>query len=146
MDVLGFPDYRVSNLGRVMSIARTRLRADGRVFHYKDRILKPGLTSGYWLVVLRRDNKSYSQYVHILVATAFHGVPPDGLEVNHKDGNRSNCVSTNLEWVTHQQNMQHSVDTGLRKVFVNRYGMKRNPNADAVTSGVVPSLSACQVQ
>lgn len=35
--------------------------------------------------------------------------------MNHKDGVRSNCVATNLEWTTRRENMQHAVRTGLIK-------------------------------
>jgi hypothetical protein len=35
------------------------------------------------------------------------------LEINHKDGNKENCRPSNLEWVTHQQNMKHAHAHGL---------------------------------
>ena len=44
--------------------------------------------------------------VHRLVALYF--IPTDNkkLEINHKDGNPKNNSFTNLEWVTHKENVQ----------------------------------------
>ena len=33
--------------------------------------------------------------------------------VNHLDGNKYNCVITNLEWATYSRNVQHAYDIGL---------------------------------
>ncbi len=54
-----------------------------------------------------------SRRIHRLVAQAF--IPnPDGLPcVNHKDGNKSNNRTNNLEWCSHQQNSLHAFATGL---------------------------------
>ena len=52
--------------------------------------------------------------VHILVAEAF--LPPRPTreyEVNHKDGIKSNCHVSNLEWNTPKQNTQHAIRLGL---------------------------------
>lgn len=45
--------------------------------------------------------------VATLVAEAFLGKRPSGMEVNHKDGNTKNNKATNLEWVTHSENQKH---------------------------------------
>lgn len=46
--------------------------------------------------------------VHRIVATAFCENSNNYPEVNHIDFNRKNNVATNLEWVTHKQNVQYS--------------------------------------
>lgn len=48
------------------------------------------------------------QYVHRLVYETFVGDIPKGLEINHKDGNRSNNNVDNLEVLTHRENIEHS--------------------------------------
>lgn len=39
----------------------------------------------------------------------------DGAEVNHIDYNRENYSADNLEWITHNQNIKHSVNGGKYK-------------------------------
>ncbi len=57
-----------------------------------------------------------SLYIHRLVAVSFGLAKEDGQDqVNHKDGNRSNNVVENLEWVTGSQNIQHSYETNLSR-------------------------------
>ena len=94
--------YSVSSLGRVRN-DRTGL------------ILSPGVgNNGYPLVSLHRCRRGHSRRVHALVAAAFLGPCPDGLEVNHIDGNKLNAQRTNLEYVTRSQNLTHAWRTGLR--------------------------------
>lgn len=61
--------------------------------------------------------------VHRLVATAFIPNPFSKRCVNHVDGNKTNNAVSNLEWVTHSENMQHAFDTGL---YARRKGSKQN--------------------
>jgi len=52
-------------------------------------------------------------YVHRIVAECFVPRPPGATEVNHKDGNKLNNRASNLEWVTHLENVRHAYRTGL---------------------------------
>jgi len=46
-------------------------------------------------------------YIHQLVALYFLDAPDtEGLDVNHIDGNTKNNSYTNLEWISHAQNMK----------------------------------------
>lgn len=102
-DVVGFAGrYRVSSEGRVYSVK-------------SDLMLKPGTgPAGYPTVVLGRAGKS--QYVHRLVAEAFLGACPEGQEVCHKDGDRSNPRLANLRYGTRSSNNRDILDHGKRKV------------------------------
>ena len=74
------------------------------------RLLKPRLIKGYDVVDLCKNGKYTRRSVHRVMWEAFNG-PIDGrLEINHKDLDRSNNRFSNLELVTHQQNIQHAVD------------------------------------
>lgn len=92
-----FPLYEVSDMGYVRNKKTQRELA---------LTIQP---NGYIRVNLRKNQQSYSQYVHRLVALAF--VEGDRtLEVNHIDGNKQNNAAANLEWVTHKRNMRHAHD------------------------------------
>lgn len=53
--------------------------------------------------------------VHKLVALTFLGPCPDGFEVNHIDGDKTNNSIENLEYVTSRQNQLHAYRVGLQK-------------------------------
>lgn len=97
---IGNGSYQVSSCGRVRS-----LRSGS------PRVLKLAARPDGYLSVWAGE-KSMS-LVHRLVAQAFLGEPPDGMQVNHIDGDKSNNEVRNLEYVTRKQNMQHALRTGL---------------------------------
>lgn len=89
----GYPNYQVSNRGRVMSLKSGRL-------------LKPRVDSkGYSRVSLGRGNL-YS--IHRLVANAFLENPDNLPYVNHVDECKTNNDVSNLAWCTASQNIKHS--------------------------------------
>jgi len=76
--------------------------------------LKPAQTEGYYKTVLLNDDNKYKTIsVHRIVCLAFLG--PSDLEVNHIDGDPSNNHISNLEYVTHSENLLHAYRTGLQK-------------------------------
>ncbi len=99
---VGFGDYEVSNNGLVRN---------GEGF-----ILSHAFSEGYPIVKLSLRCKRKTIRIHRLVAIAFVENPNNYLTVNHKDGNKLNNNSENLEWCTQKQNIQHAIRTGL-KVF-----------------------------
>lgn len=64
----------------------------------------------------REDSKysvTHGQLVHRLVATAWIGEIEKGLTVNHIDGNKKNNEVTNLEIISHKENIQHAWENGM---------------------------------
>lgn len=59
-----------------------------------------------------RNGKQEQSPIHVLVALAFHGPRPDGMEVRHLDGVRTNNRPENLSWGTHAENMQDAIAHG----------------------------------
>lgn len=102
-DICGFPGYRVSECGAVQSSWR---RGGVPVITGVWRDLSPSTTSkyGHQSVVLVSGGKKKSWGVHVLVAMAFKGACPDGMECRHLDGNPRNNHRDNLEWGTPLEN------------------------------------------
>lgn len=86
----------------------------GRVYsHVTKQYLKAWADNGYLNVRLSINGERKKKYIHRLVAECHVSNPKDKPEVNHKDGNKANNNHKNLEWVTRQENIDHSIGTGL---------------------------------
>ena len=97
--------YFVSDLGRIKSFKKN-----------KAIILKACKnTDGYLHVRLSKDGKFKTFRVHRLVAIAFIKNNLKKETVNHINGIKDDNRLENLEWNTRSENMQHAVDTGLKK-------------------------------
>ena len=116
-DIQGYEGfYQISNLGNVKSLERVVDKGNGILQHRKERIMnKRESIDGYYIAKLNVNKKSTSIAIHILVARHFIDNPNNYPEVNHKDCNRKNNQVDNLEWCTHQQNVEHSKQLGHYK-------------------------------
>lgn len=111
-EIDGFPDYEISNLGRVCSFK-------GRY----PRILKPRKNrDGYPYVILCTSRKHVTKTVHRLVAEAFVPNPENKPQVNHIDEDKENNMAENLEWVTCRENINHG--TGVKRSAESRMNHK----------------------
>lgn len=141
-DINGYEGmYRVSNLGRVLSL-------NG---NYK--ILRQNVEREYYKVRLSRENKSKAKSVHRLVAEAFIPNPNNLPMVNHKDENKLNNKYDNLEWCTCKYNLnygnaqakrvkkqskkvyQYDLDMNLIKIWDNSMNIKRELGLDNSSIG-----------
>lgn len=99
--------YEVSNYGRVRRVC-------AGVATWPGRILRPFIhTKGCVRVSLSVNCVVVRKYVHVLVADAFLGECPPGLEVNHKNTIKTDNRPENLEYITHRQNTTHAKEKGL---------------------------------
>ncbi|WP_047219965.1 HNH endonuclease [Delftia lacustris] len=101
----GFEGYEVSNLGRVRSFRRHGGRGRGFTKTPRQKNLHVAAT-GYLCVTLQKpDGDRCSKYpVHSLVASAFLGPRPDGMQIAHFDGDRQNALLENLRYATAAEN------------------------------------------
>ncbi len=114
-DVSGYEGlYQISNKGRVKSLSRAVKYPDGSVHIFKEKMLKPGLSRGYYLVPLMKNKIPSTVSIHRLIAKVFVSNPENKPQVNHKNGVKTDNRIENLEWVTNKENVQHAVDTGLK--------------------------------
>jgi hypothetical protein len=109
----GYPHYEAGSNGAIRTYyvwhSKTRrVAATPRVVrpHFNKRL-------GYYMVpVIRGDGKYTNQYVHVLVALAFHGLPPKGQEVRHDNGVKTNNRSDNLIYGTRLDNNRDKLRHG----------------------------------
>lgn len=119
-DIPGYEGaYQVSDLGRVRSLDRTLVFPTGSRRAYGQLLAVQKHPGGYRQVNMPGGCK----LVHRLVALAFRGPCPDGMEVAHGDNDRTNNCLSNLAYATHIENLLHMLVHDTRC-----YG-ERNPQA-----------------
>lgn len=102
-DIIGYENlYRISDEGDIES------KDKGLLTHKINK-------GGYRYNHLYNNTKMKSFLVHRLVAIHFIENPNNKDFVNHLDGDKLNCIKTNLEWNTHEENMKHAVVSNLIK-------------------------------
>ena len=107
-DIKGYPNYQISNLGRVWNIKTQRM-------------LKPSqMSNGYYQINLIAINgKRKKELIHRLVALAFIDNPNKYSEVEHKDRNRGNNNVDNLCWVNRSLNNRNTSQNRIVKIYKN---------------------------
>lgn len=100
--------YAVNEHGNIKSYPRTFINNKGYKCTTKERLLLPQVRNGYLFIRLSKNSKKKCFSVHRLVAKYFLPNPNNKPFVNHIDGNKKNNNVKNLEWVTSNENMQHS--------------------------------------
>lgn len=103
---------KVSNLGRIRTLDRVVATKRG-TRTVKGRILAQAKNNkGYLRTGINTNGKQVFKYVHRLVAETFLPNPNNLPEVNHIDNNPLNNNVSNLEWCTHEYNVQYKEKYG----------------------------------
>jgi hypothetical protein len=97
--------YEVSEYGNVRALGGRR--------GSKPKKLKQSNMKGYRRVDLCVGGRRSTRLVHRLVGEAFIPNPYNLPYINHKDGDKANNSVDNLEWCSHQENMDHAWQSGL---------------------------------
>lgn len=109
--------YLASSIGRIMVIEQRVKHCPKGVWLERVlpcRILKTSSDKlGYKRTTLTIDGEHRPWLVHRLVAQTFIPNPSNLPHVNHIDGCKFNNHQSNLEWVTHAENMAHAAKLGL---------------------------------
>lgn len=116
--------YEVSSLGRVRSLSRTVERRNRGPLPIRERILVAALNSrGRPTVSLHAGGSALSYQVSALVAEAFIGPRPSGMNVLHWDDNPLDNRVENLRYGTYSDNQHDRVRNG-RHVGANKVECK----------------------
>lgn len=114
-------DYIISSDGHVYSTHNSQRSI------YHQEISQRENSDGYMIITTGITGSRRTVRVHRLVAMAFIPNPNNYPEVNHKDCNRKNNDVSNLEWCTHEYNIQYSIDAGNHICTTDLSGAN-NPN------------------
>lgn len=102
-EVPSLPVIQASSLGRIKRVETQKLLSC--------RSIK---RTGYLQVGFSYNSKKMNRLAHRLIAEAWLGPCPKGMQVNHKDGNKTNNRIENLEYVTPSRNNKHAYEIGLK--------------------------------
>ena len=95
--------YEVSSMGRVRSLPR-------------GNILKASAAGrGYPSVALSQSGVAKTRYIHHLVAYAFLGERPAGMDICHGPNGMTDSSVANLRYDTHHGNMRDSLRDGTHR-------------------------------
>ena len=80
-------------------------------------------SNGYVLVSLYRERRKFR--AHRVIWEAVHGPIPEGLEINHVNGVKTDNRIENLELVTRGENLSHAFRLGLKNYRGERHPQSR---------------------
>ena len=111
-----YDNYVVSSFGRVKNTKT-------------GRILKAGLSHGYFIVMLSEDAIKKAYKVHRLVACAFINNPDNKECVDHQDNDKTNNHISNLRFATSKENNQNRKissrnTSGCKGIYFNKRAKK----------------------
>ncbi len=112
--ILKFPNYEVSNLGNFRNAKTHRLLTIHQNIKTGRRFICPSINGKQTTVVTTP-----------LVVAAWIGPRPEGLQIDHIDGNKANERIDNLEYVTQQENIQRSFRNGQHGEYPYNQGSHR---------------------
>jgi hypothetical protein len=102
-----FFNYIISNDGII-------LRKTGGTGTYTGKKISSRINRyGYARSILYIDGRLHTIFLHRLLWETWIGRIPKGLQINHKDGIKTNNNFKNLEIVTPKENTQHAIKNGL---------------------------------
>jgi len=112
-----YPNYAVSNLGRIKSLPR-KTRNGSAEFVTREKILTEHYRNDRAYVNVYKNKKQYKIFIHQQVALNFvpNPKPEKYTIINHIDENKKNNKSINLEWCDYSYNLNY----GSRKNFQKR--------------------------
>lgn len=135
LPVVGYEDcYQISDQGR---LARVAGYGNAKTPCWKLRA--PAFKNGYTCFHMCQDGIRKYRLAHIMVWEAFSGPIPDGKELNHKNGIRSDPSLSNLEVVTRSENVIHAFRKLGRKPSFKPHSGSQNGSAK-LTETDIPKI------
>lgn len=114
LEKLGFPNYQVSSLGKVYNIKTNYI--------LKGTKLEGGYIRVY---ITNKHGNVEGKLVHVLVASAFYGVPKN-MTVDHINRNRDDNTVWNLRWANRSEQNTNKNHYSHKGTPVSQYDMDGN--------------------
>ena len=125
-DIEDYPNYQISNFGRVKSKERYTKAKDNEIIHRKDKMLKSQTdTKGYKYVRLYNSKGFKAKKIHRLVAEHYIPNLDSKPQVNHINGDKADNRVENLEWCTDLENKHHAIENGLVDLELRKSNMSK---------------------
>jgi hypothetical protein len=136
--------YEVSDQGRVRSLDRWVNCSHG-VKRHRGRVLSPRKhPGGYTAVQLSREGVTTQWLVHRLVMLAFEGPCPEGLEVAHQDGIKTDNRLSRLRYDTPRGNNADKIEHGTHREGERMHHAKLTPDNVREVMANSPSTEAAR--
>jgi hypothetical protein len=136
--------YEISSYGQVRTVPRQITRRNGRKFTVRAclRKLVPN-RYGYLTVRLSNQGIHLPREIHALVAIAFNGPRPPGMDVRHLDGDKLNNARENLAYGTRTENILDAVAHGTHAMTRRTHCVNGHP-FDAMNTRVTSRQRVCR--
>lgn len=115
-DIPGFEGfYEINIIGEVKGKQRIIKRQKG-ITTINPKFLTSRINNcGYMEVRLSKHGKTHTKFIHNLLGQTFIPNLENKPQINHKNGIKLDNRLSNLEWVTHSENMRHAYENNLCK-------------------------------
>jgi hypothetical protein len=105
--------YEITKTGKTRSVTRLIQHGSRQRTCYSREISTRRNNHGYVEVRLSKDGVTKTHFLHRLLAQTFIPNELNKKEVNHRNGFKTDNRLQNLEWCSHEENVNHAYRTGL---------------------------------